>query len=241
VGLTPANALFDTADFYLQLEHFDPDRQVLETRLAAESAAIPEAFLDELAAGTATPGGGSAAAVAGAMAASLVHMGAELTIGRKQYAQVEAQMRQVESQADALKSRLSQLARDDMAAFDAVMQAYRLPRDTAEQIAGRTSAIQAALRGAIHVPLETARAGVETLRQALIVAQQGNVNAVSDAGAGAHLAFAAVRGAALNVLVNANSLQNHDEAQGYRDAIRTLEAEAETLLQEILSAVEERM
>ncbi len=241
VGLTPANALFDTADFYLQLESFDRDLQVLENRLAEEEPMpTPDAFLDELAADTATPGGGSAAAVAGAMAASLVHMVAELTIGRKKYAEVEKRMREVSDRAAGLKSRLSQLAKDDTAAFDAVMSAYRMPKDTAEEQAERTESVQEALRCAIRVPMDTAKAGVETLGQAVLVARHGNVNAITDAATGAHLALTAVQGAALNVAINAGSLRDEAEAQGYRDEIEALEAEAERLLGEVRGILKER-
>lgn len=241
VGLTPANALFDTADFYLQLEDFDRDLQVLENRLAEEGPApTPDAFLDELAADTATPGGGSAAAVAGAMAASLVHMVAELTIGRKKYVAVKEQMREVSDRAAELKSRLSQLAKDDTAAFDAVMTAYRMPKDTAEEQVERTEAVQEALRCAISVPMDTAKAGIETLGQAVLVAQHGNVNAITDAATGAHLALTAVQGAALNVAINADSLHDEAEAQGHRDEIHALEAEAERLLGEIHGILKER-
>ncbi len=233
VGLTPAAALIDAADFFLQLENFDPQQQILENRLAEEPSIMPQPFLDALAAGTATPGGGSAAAVAGAMGAALVHMVAELTIGRKKYADVEAEMIRVRDQAAGLQARLSNLAEEDMAAFDQVMAAYRQPKETEEQKQARQAAIQEALREAIRVPMETAQAGVEVLRLARLAAEQGNVNARSDAVTAGHLAHAAVRGAAQNVIINADGLTDETEADGYRSQIAGIESEAGRILQEI--------
>lgn len=240
VGLTPADALYDVADFYLQLEDFRRDEQVLENRLVDEPSATPDAFLSELAAGSATPGGGSAAAVAGAMAASLVHMVAELTVGRERYANVEDEMRQVRERAAGLQSRFARLAQDDGAAFDSVMRAYRMPKDTEAQRAERSTAIQNALEEAIRVPLDTARAGVETLHQAQIAASRGNANASTDAAVGGHLAATAVHGAALNVRVNADSLRDEGVASQYGSTISSLENEADDLLQQILAAARER-
>lgn len=239
VGLTPANALFDTAEFHLQLEHFDREQQVLENRLYAESS-TPDAFLEELSTGKATPGGGSASAVAGAMAASLAHMVAELTLGQESYAEVEEEMRQARDRAGTLRSRFSQLAKEDIAAFESVMDALRMQKDTEEQRDKRNEAIQNGLREAIRVPMETARASVELLRLARGVARQGNVNAITDIASGAHLAMAAIQGAALNVLVNADDLGDESDAQTYRDEIAALEAEAGSLLNEVLSATERR-
>ncbi|MFQ5594385.1 MAG: glutamate formimidoyltransferase, partial [Anaerolineae bacterium] len=235
VGLTPAAALMDAADFFLQLEAFDPAQQVLENRLAEEPSIMPHPFLDALAANTATPGGGSAAAVAGAMGAALVHMVAGLTIGRKKYADVEADMIEVRDRAAGLQARLSSLAEEDMAAFDRVMAAYRRPKETEAEKEARRSAIQEALRGAIRVPMETAEAGVEVLRLAHTAATHGNVNARSDAVTAGHLAHAAVRGAIQNVLINADGLKDTAEADGYRSQIAELESEAGRLLEEIAS------
>ncbi|MFQ5858029.1 MAG: cyclodeaminase/cyclohydrolase family protein, partial [Anaerolineae bacterium] len=233
--LTPAAALIDTADFYLQLEDFDPTRQVLENRLAEEQSIMPHTFLKALAGGSATPGGGSAAAVAGAMGAALVHMVAELTIGRQRYAEVEAKMMEIRDQATSLQARLSSLAEEDTAAFDQVMGAYRLSKETEEKQRTRRSAIQEALREAIRVPLETAQAGIEVLHLARRVAEHGNVNARSDAVTAGYLAHAAVHGAAQNVLINADGLQDEDEADGYRAQIAELEGEAGRLMGEMVA------
>lgn len=233
VGLTPASALIDTADFFLQLEAFDPAQQILENRLAEEPSIMPQPFLDALAAGTATPGGGSAAAVTGAMGAALVHMVTELTIGRKKYADVETEMIEVRGQAAGLQARLASLAEEDMAAFDQVMAAYRLPKETEEEKRTRQSAIQDALREAIRVPMATAKAGVAVLRLTRLAAEHGNVNARSDAVTAGYLASASIRGAAQNVRINADGLAEATEADGYRTQVAELESEADRLLQAI--------
>lgn len=242
VGLTPANALFDTADHYLRLEAFDRDEQVLENRLSeGQGSTRPDRYLNDLASGEPTPGGGSAAAISGAMAASLVHMVAELTVGREKYAGVEATMTEVRDRASGLKAQLTQLSDEDRAAFESVMGAFRMPKDTDGQNAERWEAIQDAFREAIRVPLETARAAVETLQQAYVAVEHGNPNAGSDAGTAAHLALAAVRGAAQNVEINADSLQDEREAQSYRGEIRELDEQAQHLVSEIQEITPSRM
>jgi formiminotetrahydrofolate cyclodeaminase len=161
-----------------------------------------QGFLEELAGSSATPGGGSAAALAGAMGAGLVSMVCRLTIGKKRFADVEDEMRGVLQEAEALRARLAELAEADTRAFDRVMGAYRLPKETQEEQAARQAAIQAALQGATQVPLETARACASVVRLAAQVIAEINPNALSDAGAAALLAEAGLKGAQLNVVIN---------------------------------------
>ena len=161
-----------------------------------------QGFLEELAGSSATPGGGSAAALAGAMGAGLVSMVCRLTIGKKRFADVENEMRGALQEAEALRARLTDLAEADTRAFDHVMGAYRLPKETQEDQATRQAAIQAALRGATQVPLETARACASVVKLAAQVIARINPNALSDAGAAALLAEAGLKGAQLNVAIN---------------------------------------
>nr|HRL11065.1 glutamate formimidoyltransferase [Aggregatilineales bacterium] len=136
VGLIPQRALLDAAQWYLQIDDFQPE-QVLENRLTdALQSGGPDfsaTFLDELAAGTAAPGGGSAAAYGGAMGASLVAMVARLTVGKKKYADVEARMNEIVVEADQLRAALSKGVERDAAAFGEVMAAFKLPKDTDDQ------------------------------------------------------------------------------------------------------------
>ena len=240
VGLVPERVLFDAARHYLKLDRFTPE-QVLERqvsqamRSATDPAAAlssagtedegrhrPDTFLTRVASSDPTPGGGSVAAYAGALAASLARMVAGLTIGRKKYAPVEGEFAVIASSADALMEKLSALVEKDAEAYASVAAAYRLPRDGASPHA-RESAITAALLDAAAVPLETARACVEVAALAAAAATKGNRNAVTDAGVAALLAEAGCRAAAYNVRVNVQSLT--DPAPG-----RHLAAEAEALV-----------
>lgn len=165
-------------------------------------------FLSALASDAPAPGGGSAAALAGALAAALTAMVANLTRGKEKFAGVEAKMSALADQAAELRDGLAQLVEEDTAAFNRVMAALRQPKDTPEAKAAREAAIQAALAAAAEVPLRTAEAAVSVLGLAQEAATYGNPAAASDAGVAALLARAAVEGAALNVDINLASLKD---------------------------------
>jgi formiminotetrahydrofolate cyclodeaminase len=172
-----------------------------------------QALLDELAGSSATPGGGSAAALAGAMGAALLNMVCNLTIGKKQFAAVEDELRGVLEEAGALRRQLTSLADADTRAFDRVMAAYRLPKETEEERATRQAAIQRALQAATQVPLETAAACATVVKLTARVIAKVNPNALSDAGTAALLAEAGLRGAQLNVGINLTSIRDPDFVQ----------------------------
>jgi formiminotetrahydrofolate cyclodeaminase len=167
-----------------------------------------QTFLDELASKASTPGGGSAAAIMGAMGAALVSMVCNLTIGKKNYLEVEEEMQGVLAQSEALRERLTDMIRADVEVFDRVMGAYGLPKDTEEQKSVRSDAIQEALRAATEVPLDCARACAEVIAICHNVAEKGNRNVISDAGVGVLAAYAALRSAALNVYINAGAIKD---------------------------------
>jgi len=167
-------------------------------------------FLDELASSAPAPGGGSAAALGAAIGAALVSMVANLTLGKKKYADVQADIQRILSQSEALRHKSVQLLEDDVAAYTQVSKAYKMPRDTEEEKEARTAAIQGALKGATAVPMELAETCVEILGLCPESAQKGNVLAVSDVGVAALMAEAALRAAALNVWINLGSIK--DEA-----------------------------
>lgn len=179
------------------------------------------AWLDALAAATPAPGGGAAAALAGAMSAALIAMVAGLTLGRPRYAAAHAEMSAVSGRAAVLRQTLTQAAADDTAAYLALMAAYRLPKADDAQLADRQAAIQAALRRAAEVPLAAAEACSELLALATAVAARGNPNASSDAAVAALLAHAGLQGAVRNVRINLNDL----EAAAFRQeaAARTVQ------------------
>lgn len=194
-----------------------------------------ERFLDELASSRATPGGGSAAAVMGAMGAALVSMVCNLTVGKKNYADVEADMQAVLADSEALRRRIAAMVAEDVAAFDALMAAYGLPKETDEQKAARSAAIQMGLKGATEAPLACARACADAISLAVRVAEKGNKGVISDAGVGALAAQAALRSAALNVYINVPMIKDTAYADACRSEIEALlargSAEAEQAYQ----------
>ncbi|HET6380363.1 MAG TPA: cyclodeaminase/cyclohydrolase family protein [candidate division Zixibacteria bacterium] len=148
------------------------------------------------------PGGGSAAALAGATGAALVSMVVELTSGRPEAADREERLRDIGRESAERRATLERLAEEDADAYRAVIEARRLPRSTDEEKAARQTALNTATRRATEVPLRTAQAAARVVELAREIAVIGNRHAVSDAGVAALLAAAAVRGAALNVRIN---------------------------------------
>jgi methenyltetrahydrofolate cyclohydrolase len=165
-------------------------------------------FLAALARPSATPAAGSVVAIMGAMGAALVDMVCALTISKGAAVGLEAQLQAVAARAQAARARLTALADQDVEAFEAVMRAYALPRDSEPARAARSLAIQAALRSATEVPLVCARACGEVTELSRIVAQQGHVNAAGEAAVAGLAARAALHGAALTVRLNAGSLKD---------------------------------
>lgn len=164
-------------------------------------------FLERAGSGDPTPGGGSAAALAGALGAAMASMVAELTYARARYRDVEPEMRAVLKEAGGLCRELLALAGEDAAAFARLLETYKMARDTDQEREERRRAVQAALGRAAEVPLEVARAGLETLRLAERLAAVGSEQVLSDAGVAAYLAAASVRSAVINVLINTRQLE----------------------------------
>jgi len=165
-------------------------------------------FLDELATKSPTPGGGSIAALSGAMAAGLITMVCELTIGKKAYVEFESEALALRERSEALRAELQQLAQEDIAAFDRLSAAYKLPRVTEADAASRRAAIQQTTRYATEVPLRVARAAVALLPLCAPLASRGNRTAVSDVAVAALMVRAAVPGALINVESNLASLED---------------------------------
>ncbi len=165
-------------------------------------------FLDRLASSAPAPGGGSAAALGAAIGAALLSMVANLTLGKKKYANVQDDIQRILSRSEALRQRCVDLLEDDIAAYSRVAEAYKMARDTAPQQEARNAAIQEALKGATAVPMKLAEASVEILHLCPESADKGNIRAVSDVGVGALMAEAALRAAALNVWINLASIED---------------------------------
>ena len=239
VGLIPEQALIDAAKWYLQLDLFD-ESQILERKMETietRERALPTAFLDSVASSEPTPGGGSVAALAGALASALAGMVARGTMAKKKYAEVEGEMRDSAAKSDQLRQSLTAAINEDSESYERVMSAFRLPKEEPS----RAERIQMATKEASDVPLETARLSLEAMRCLAPVAAKGNINAVTDAAAGVHMALAAIETAALNVLINLKGLDDQAVADNLRSEAIRLRDEARKLSAEILAEVENRM
>jgi formiminotetrahydrofolate cyclodeaminase len=199
-------------------------------------------FLERLGSSDPVPGGGSAAALAGAMGAALVAMVAELTIGRPEYAEHEETIRHLRFDALDRRAELLFLAEQDAAAYDAVVRARRLPKASGSEREARVEALGRAMIDAAQAPLRAAVVASEVLDLAERIAPIGNRNAVSDAGVAALLAAAAIRGAALNVGINLPYLAPDSDLRASAPAeLERLEALAATGEQAAMAAVNARL
>lgn len=259
VGLIPQAALAESAAHYLQLRGFDPDEQVIETLVARHASGGGGAggaagtgapgigsravagFLDSLAGSDPTPGGGAAAAVAGATGAALLAMVARLTAGRKGFEEAAPRMQEVVAAADRERVALLTLADQDAAAFDAVMAAHRLPRHTEAERASRGATVQTALVAAAEIPLEVARRSTALLATALELLERGNPRALSDVLSGGEMLHAAAMSALANVALNVSSLAEAARAAALTAAAAELRREAGARLAAIETAFQARV
>jgi len=246
VGLIPQDALVDAAVWYTQLDQFSKE-QILETRLysttsadASNAAETCPSFIEVLSTPTPTPGGGSAAAYAGAMGAALVSMVSGLTIGKKKYADVEAEMQAIRVVAENLRKELTLAVEDDAGAFEALMGSFKLPKATEEEKAKRGAAIIHATLNAAHVPLHVANDAVKVMELAIKCAKHGNVNAISDAMSGFAMSRAALTAAGYNVRINLNSLEDKSVGEKMLDELMELEFKADKLEADIHTVMKER-
>ena len=184
-----------------------------------------QSFLDELASSAPTPGGGSAAAIMGAMSAALISMVCNVTLGKKGLEAVAADMDAVRGESEQLRARLTAMVAEDIAAFDGLMAGYRLPKASEEEKSRRAEAIQTSLRAATETPLACARACAEIVALSRRAGEKGFAGVISDAGVGVLAANCALRSAALNVYINAPALKD----RAYADAAT---AEIEKLLKQ---------
>jgi formiminotetrahydrofolate cyclodeaminase len=167
-------------------------------------------FLDDLASNLPAPGGGSVAALSGALGAALVSMVCNLTLGKKGYEGVQADIEALLAQSEALRHDMVGLLEADVAAYTAYSQTAKMPKDTDEQKAVRATAMQDALKNATMPPMHIAEAAVKIIDLCMPAAEKGNRWAVSDAGVAVLMAEAALRAAALNVLINLGTIKDQD-------------------------------
>jgi len=188
-----------------------------------------------------TPGGGTAAALAGAMGASLAEMVAALTLAKEKYSESHDAVRPIGEAAASTRERLLRLAQEDSDSYDAVVAARRLPKDTDEQKAERSRRMAETNRLAAEVPMRTAREAAGLLAALPELAEKGNPNAASDAGAAALLLEAAVQGALLNVAINLVGAQDGGFAAQMTEESERVAREASRVREKVLAAVRKRL
>jgi glutamate formiminotransferase/formiminotetrahydrofolate cyclodeaminase len=257
VGLIPKEALLMSGRYYLEKQGkspgvpeaelirtavislglndvapFDPQKKVIEFQFESEGRSLLDltvrGFADELSMDSPAPGGGSTAALCGALSASLASMVANLTVGKKGYEGVQAEMKSLAVEAQQLKDALLRAVDEDTTAFNRLMDAFRLPKKTEDQAREREESVERATQEATLVPLGVMSHSISCLRLALQAALKGNQNSLSDAGVAGLAAQACAEGAYFNVRINLPGIKD----RAFKD--RTL-SEAQSLRQEALA------
>lgn len=200
-----------------------------------------ELFLNELASRSATPGGGSVAALMGAQSAALTSMVCNLTIGKPKYIGVDTQMQALLAKSEALRTSLTEMIKADVDVFDRLMLAYGLPKETDEEKAARSKQIQVVLKAATLVPLACAKACAEAIELSQEAAEKGSVHVISDAGAGAMSAYAGLKSAALNVYINTASLKDRAFADAQLIELESILSDAELKVDNIYQVVKNKL
>ena len=200
-----------------------------------------QVFLDELAGKSSTPGGGSAAAIIGAMGAALISMVANFTVGKKGYEEVDADARDILGKAEGLRNQLTGMIKADVDVFNRVMAAYGMPKDTDEQKSARSGEIQAALKEATDVPLACARTAAEVIKLSEPIAEKGNKNVISDAGVAVLAGQAALRSAALNVYINIGGIKDEDFVNDRQKQLEDILSGMDELTEKVYALVKSKL
>lgn len=267
VGLIPLEAILMAGRYYLKTQgksqgvpeesvtrtaiqslglndvsEFDPQKKIIEYQFREFETSLVEMtareFADETSTDSPAPGGGSVAALCGSLAASLTAMVANLTHGKKGYERHNEKMNEVAVQAQNLKDELLRLMDLDTAAFNQVMDCFRLSRKTDEDKAKRNAAIQEATKNAANVPLQIMETSLKLLELTEIVAKYGNVNSISDAGVAALSADTAINGAGLNVLINLAGIDDREFVVSMKSKVDSIRKESKRQIRRILYRVE---
>jgi glutamate formiminotransferase/formiminotetrahydrofolate cyclodeaminase len=241
VGLVPQAALGEEDVADLRLEGFDARHQILERLVSGLAERPVGSFLDDLASDAPTPGGGAVAGLAGAAGAALIEMVANLTLGKAGYEDVQERMGAALAEAEAARPAFLDLADRDATAFDGVMAAFKMPKETDAEKAARAQAIQRGYEEAASVPLRIAKAAVTLMETAREVTEKGNVNAASDGASAALMLFAGASCAIANVEINAAAMKDRVSAEAMLAEVATLRAEATGLLDAANRAFSERL
>ena len=202
---------------------------------------INKAWFEVLASASPTPGGGGAAALAGAAGAALGMMVANLTVGKKKYANVEEEIKNHLKRLNGLMDEMLSLIEEDAVGFAPLAAAYSLPSSTDEEKREKEAVMAKALKEACRVPLRTMEAGAEILESIEVLSVKGSVMAVSDAGVAAQFIRTAVLGASMNVFINTKSMNDKDLALEYNNRAESLNREAAQRADKIFIRIEEAL
>lgn len=271
VGLVPLRVLLDAGRYFLRkqkrsagvseeellriavrsmglddLGPFDPKQKVIEYKLQSEASNPLIAknlvqFADETAAESPAPGGGSISAYVGALGASLAAMVANLSSHKRGWDERWEEFSDWAVKAQDIKNQLLALVDEDTRAFNAIMNAFQLPKGTPDEKAARSAAIESATRFAIETPLKTMELALASFGPVRAMVEQGNPNSVTDAGVGALCARAAVQGAGLNVLVNTGGLKDKSFAEQAVQQAKAWMEQADLMEKEIMALVAEKI
>jgi len=270
VGLIPLQAMLDAGRHYLlkqgkspgvpeeelieiaivsmgmrDLTDFDSQKKIIEYQVRELKGPLVKMdlrdFANELSTDSPAPGGGSVAALAGALGSALTSMVANLTIGKKEYQDNWDAMKDVAVEAQRLKNELLRSIDQDTDAFNNLMNAFRLPKKTDAQIAEKERAIKEATKEACLVPLDVMKNSLEVLKLAQVVAERGNENAASDAGVASLMARSAVEGAGLNVKINLPGIKDSEFIETMKSKVKDLIAEANHLQSKIIEMVNRKI
>jgi formiminotetrahydrofolate cyclodeaminase len=200
-----------------------------------------QSYLDRLAAKEPIPGGGSVAALTGALAAGLLSMVANFTVGKEKYQAVEAEVGRILLEAESLRAQLGRSTEEDSEAYAFVSSAYALPKATDEEKAARSAAIQDALRQAVQIPVQVALACHRVIELSCDLVDKGNPGLVSDVGVAVVLAQAALHSAVLNVEVNLGGIKDAAFSQALAEQVEPLLGEVPEMVETVLDRVNEIM
>ncbi|HHM01831.1 MAG TPA: glutamate formimidoyltransferase [Caldithrix abyssi] len=269
VGLVPFDALLESGFHYLKMQGRSrgiPYRDVLNT--AVQSLVLSDVsdfnidervlglprvkegdlihlrlheFVDEVSRESPAPGGGSVAALAGAIGAALSSMVSNLTANRRGSEEVDGVLNETAEVCQEIQQKLTRGIDEDTNAFNAYMEARRMPATTAGEREAREAAMLEGLKSAVNVPMETARQSFRAIKVAATVAKYGNPASITDVGVGAQMAFAGVKGGIYNVLINLKDISDADFVGEMRRRCEALEKEARESLDEVLKIVESKL
>lgn len=198
-------------------------------------------FVTVLASKAPVPGGGGASALVGAVGTALGNMVGSLTVGKKKYADVEAEMWELKAKCDKLQAELLHLIERDAEVFEPLSKAYGMPRETEEEKAEKARVMEIVLKEACSVPMEIMEKCCEAIDVIVEFAAKGSALAISDAGVGVIFCKAALQGASLNVFINTKSMKNREYAEELNAKAEAMLAKYTVLADEVFAQVRGRL